>query len=74
MIVASVLGQAKPVRRDFDPTKKDDLLELRYFLDNNKWRNGCPFRLVGEFSEIPYQCLVRFAKAKLPKPVETDID
>ncbi len=60
MTSATILERMKRERREFNPTRKEDLAELRYFLRHNKWRNGCPFKLQDEFSEIPYQCLKKF--------------
>lgn len=36
-------------KRFFDPAKKEDVLEYKYFLDNNRWETNCPFIL-----EWPY--------------------
>lgn len=30
-------------KRNFDPAKKADLEEFRYFINNSHWREGCPF-------------------------------
>lgn len=67
MSSASVLDRSARNRRDFDPSRKEDLLELRFFLENSKWKNGCPFSLEDGYTEIPYQCFVKFAKYKLNK-------
>ena len=40
-------------RREFNPASKKDLLELKYFKEKNKWKNGCPFYLEDPFVEIP---------------------
>ena len=32
-------------KRFFDPSKKDDVLEYKYFLDNDRWKTNCPFIL-----------------------------
>jgi len=40
-------------RRLFDPTEKNDLIEYKYFLDNSKWRNNCPFELEWPYLTIP---------------------
>lgn len=36
----------------FDPTDPTDLAEYAYFLQNNKWKDGCPFILEWPFSNI----------------------
>jgi hypothetical protein len=43
-------------RREFNPSSKEDLLELRYFKKNGKWENGCPFYLQDPFIEVPAMC------------------
>jgi hypothetical protein len=55
------------VRRLFDPTNKDDLLELKYFLENNKWRNGCPFYVEYPWEDIPAMCKDKYATHMLSK-------
>lgn len=48
-------------RRKFDPTSKIDLLELKYFLTNNKWRNVCPFYVEYPWEDIPAMCKDKYA-------------
>jgi hypothetical protein len=43
-------------RREFNPASKKDLLELKYFKNNNKWKDVCPFYLQDPFVEIPTMC------------------
>jgi hypothetical protein len=43
-------------RRKFNPADKKDLLELKYFKENNKWKNRCPFILEHPYIEIPAMC------------------
>lgn len=64
---AGVLDRCRRTRRDFDPSRREDLAELNYFLAHSKWRSGCPFTLEDGFAEIPYQCLVKFAKHRLKR-------
>ena len=40
-------------RRKFDPTKQQDIQDYKYFLDNNHWKNGCPFWLEWPYLTIP---------------------
>jgi hypothetical protein len=47
-------------RRLFDPTNKTDLIEYRYFLEENSWKTGCPFIL-----EWPYLNVVEMIQSKL---------
>lgn len=36
-------------KRHFDPTSKEDLSLYKYFLDNRKWPENCPFILEWPF-------------------------
>lgn len=60
-----VLERALRTRRQFDPTVSEDVAELRYYIENGRWRNGCPFMLEGTYVDIPYQCLFKWAKHSL---------
>lgn len=52
-------------RRRFDPSKREDQEELKYFLQNNKWRTGCPFYVEYPWSDIPAMCKDMYAKYML---------
>jgi hypothetical protein len=52
-------------RREFDPSSKDDLQEFKFFKQNGKWKNGCPFYLEDPFVEIPAMCESKFTKHML---------
>ncbi len=54
-------------RRLFDPTKKHDLLELKYFLEHDKWKSGCPFYVEYPWEDIPAMCKDRYATHMLSK-------
>jgi hypothetical protein len=54
-------------RRLFDPAKKADLLELKYFLENSKWRAGCPFYVEYPWEDIPAMCKDKYAVHMLAK-------
>ena len=32
-------------RRFFDPTNKEDIGEYKFFLQNSRWKNNCPFEI-----------------------------
>jgi hypothetical protein len=49
-------------RRRFDPSKTEDLEELKFFMANNHWRNVCPFYAEHPWVDIPAMCKDRFAK------------
>ena len=54
-------------RRRFDPSALKDLQELKFFLENNKWRNGCPFYIEDPWEEIPVMCMTRYSQYMLSK-------
>jgi hypothetical protein len=54
-------------RRDFDPANHQDLAELKYFKDNGKWKNSCPFYLEIPFIEVPAMCESKFTSYMLSK-------
>ena len=52
-------------RRIFDPSSKEDLFELRYFLENNKWRDVCPFYIEYPWEDIPAMCKDKYSQYML---------
>ena len=44
-------------RHPFDPSSKEDLKKVKYFLRNNKWEKNCPFYLEWPYLDIP--CMVK---------------
>lgn len=53
--------QYRTVRRRFDPSNQNDLLELKYFLENRKWKDGCPFLVEFPWEDIPAMCKDKYA-------------
>lgn len=53
-------------KRHFDPNSKEDLSEYKFFLDNNKWRQNCPFIL-----EWPFLNMQEMIRSKV---IEAHID
>lgn len=47
-------------KRRFNSNSKKDLLEYKFFLDNNKWIENCPFEL-----EYPYLSIPDMIRCKL---------
>jgi hypothetical protein len=39
-------------KREFNPTNKEDLQEYQYFLNNGKWKQGCPFIVEWPFLNV----------------------
>jgi hypothetical protein len=63
----STIARSMHQRREFDPSSKEDLLELKYFKKNGKWKNGCPFYLEDPFIEVPAMCDSRYTNYMLRK-------
>jgi hypothetical protein len=40
------------LRREFDATNHVDLIEYQHFLQNTRWKNGCPFVLEWPFNNV----------------------
>jgi hypothetical protein len=55
------------LRREFNPTSKQDLQELKFFKQKGKWKNGCPFYLEDPFVDIPAMCESKFTNFMLDK-------
>ena len=47
-------------KRFFDPSNKSDVKEYKFFLDNDKWKNNCPFIL-----EWPYLTVTDMIRTQL---------
>ena len=54
-------------RRLFDPDNKQDLRELKYFLEHRSWKNGCPFYVEYPWEDIPAMCKDKYASHMLAK-------
>lgn len=39
-------------RRFFDATNREDVAEYKFFLENSRWTNNCPFELEWPFLNI----------------------
>jgi hypothetical protein len=52
-------------RRIFDPSSKQDLLELKHFIENKHWKNGCPFFVEYPWEDIPAMCKDKYASHML---------
>ena len=48
-------------RRVFDPSNKQDLMELKHFIQHNRWIENCPFYLEEYWDNIPTMCLHKYA-------------
>lgn len=53
------------VRREFVPSRYEDQIELKYFIENGKWRTACPFFSEYPWEDIPAMCLKKFTKYTL---------
>jgi len=48
-------------RRLFTPSNKQDLLELKHFIQHGRWIGNCPFYLEEYWDNIPTMCLHKYA-------------
>ena len=63
----STFRRSFKLRREFNPTSKQDLQELKFFKQKGKWKNGCPFYLEDPFVDIPAMCESKFTNFMLDK-------
>ena len=63
----STFRRSVKLRREFNPTSKEDLRELKFFKQKGKWKNGCPFYLEDPFVDIPAMCESKFTNFMLDK-------
>ena len=47
-------------KRYFNPNSKEDIQDYKYFMDNRRWKNRCPFIL-----EWPYLTVTEMIRSKL---------
>ena len=52
MSVLNTFARKFNPRRNFDPSKIEDLRELKYFKENLTWKSGCPFYLEDPHHQI----------------------
>jgi hypothetical protein len=52
-------------RRVFNPNKKEDVAEYRYYIKNSQWESGCPFWLDWPYLSIPEMIKDRLVKSYL---------
>ena len=60
MILNKINQEIISRRQTFNPNSKKHLQEFAYFLQNNKWKNVCPF-----FLEWPYLTIPDMVKDKV---------
>jgi hypothetical protein len=64
---SSILAGQTQTQRKFNPADKKDLLELKFFKENKKWKNKCPFVLTFPYLEIPNMCDSMYTEHMLSK-------
>jgi hypothetical protein len=62
---STVLEQKIKTRKEFDPSNYEDVAELKYYIENRKWRVTCPFISEGLSEDIFITCLIKYAKHML---------
>lgn len=65
--MSNILQSVLPSLRKFEPSKRKDLMELKYFKENKKWKTSCPFLLEHPYLEIPAMCDFKYADYMLSK-------
>ena len=58
-------------RREFDPTSVEDLGEYRYFLQQQKWRDNCPFILEWPFLDVMQMIEHKIVRQHLSSIIKT---
>jgi hypothetical protein len=53
MILNKLAQQMMSKRKMFDPSNKEHLREFKYFCEEHKWRNSCPFWLEWPYFSVP---------------------
>lgn len=53
MILNKLSQQMMSKRKMFDPSSKEHLREFKYFVEENKWRDSCPFWLEWPYLSVP---------------------
>lgn len=61
----TILDKGARSRVVFDPANKAHLAEVKFYIDNKKWKNGCPFYLEHPYVEIPAMVANRFLEHSL---------
>lgn len=54
-------------RRRFDPSDKEDLKELAYFIKHTSWKTVCPFLLEYPHKDVVSMCKVFYTEHMLKK-------
>lgn len=58
----NLISEINYQKRKFDIDSVEDIQEYKYFLDNKKWRNLCPFRV-----EWPYLTVTKMIEDQIVK-------
>jgi hypothetical protein len=64
---SSMLNRLATPRRNFDPTNRLDLLELKYFIQKGVWKDKCPFYEEFPWEDIPAMCKHKYAEHMISK-------
>ena len=55
-MILNTLRRTQAERRQFDPSDRKDLLALKYFKNNGRWKGSCPFFLEDPYIDVPGMC------------------
>jgi hypothetical protein len=65
-MILNLLSQQMIVNRTvFNPKNKDHLKEYKYFIENNSWKNVCPFWLEWPYLSVPDMIKDKMIKSML---------
>lgn len=65
------LSQYTWSKRNFDPNSKEDLLEYKYFLENRKWQDRCPFLVEWPFLSVQHMITTKIIDEHFNKIIES---
>lgn len=54
-------------RRIFDPAKRNDQLELKFYIINGRWQGKCPFYAEYPWEDIPAMCKDKYTAYQLSR-------
>ncbi len=57
----TILHRFAQRRRYFDPSKREDLKEVKFFKANYKWKDGCPFYLEWPHADVVTMCNTKYS-------------
>jgi len=66
-MILNTLRKTQAERRQFDPSNRKDLLDLKYFKTTGRWKGSCPFYLEDPFIDVPGMCYRKYTDYMIDK-------